>query len=121
MNGIKNFLTFINENWTTIIIICGLALSIYVKASSWLKLSKQEKIDFAKNAIKELMLKYVTKAEIDYSNWKKSGALKRCQVIEQIFKDYPILEQVTDREELIQWIDETIDKSLNDMKSLFQK
>lgn len=119
MNGIKNFLTFINDNWTTIIIILGLGLSVYAKVNSWLKLSKQEKIDFAKKAVKELMLKYVTKAELDYINWSKSGALKRCQVIDQIFKDYPILEQVTNRDELIEWIDKTIDTSLEDMKSLF--
>ena len=29
MDGIQNFLTFINDNWTSIIVIIGLILAIY--------------------------------------------------------------------------------------------
>ena len=35
LNGIKNFLSFINDNWTTILVIIGLALALWKKFESY--------------------------------------------------------------------------------------
>lgn len=47
--------------------------------------------------------------------------MKRAQVIEKIFETYPILSKVTCQEELIKWIDEVIDESLETMRKVFEE
>ena len=119
--GIQNVLEFINENWTAIIIILGLATAVTKKAVSFFSKSDDEKIAIAKKQIREVMLKLITDAEEDYLTWVDAGAIKRSQVIEQIFAMYPILSKVTNQEELIVWIDDVIDESLEVMREIFEK
>lgn len=118
LDGIKNFLILVNEHWTEIIVVAGLALAVWKKASTYLKKSDDEKIKIAKEQIRETMLKLVTEAELDYNNWVKAGAVKRAQVVEIIFQKYPVLNRVTDQESLIKWIDEMIDEALKEMRSI---
>lgn len=121
LNGIKNFLQFINNNWTLIIIIIGLIVTIYEKIKKYIKTSNKEKIDIAKEQIKEVILKLVSNAEVDYEEWNKAGSIKRSQVIEQIFSKYPILSKEMNQEELISWIDNVIDESLNTLRDIISK
>lgn len=121
LNGIKNFLQFINNNWTLIIIIIGLIITIYEKIKKYIKTSNKEKIDIAKEQIKEVILKLVSDAEVDYEEWNKAGSIKRSQVIEQIFSKYPILSKEMNQEELISWIDNVIDESLNTLRDIINK
>lgn len=121
LTGIQNVLEYINENWTAIIIILGLATAVVKKAVAFFSKSDDEKIAIAKKQIKEVMLKLITDAETDYLAWVDAGAIKRSQVIEQIFAMYPILSKVTNQEELIVWIDEVIDESLEVMREIFEK
>lgn len=121
LTSIQKLLQFINDNWTTIIIIIGLILSLIVKIKDYMKLSEEEKINIAKQQIKETMLKLVTDAEEDYFQWVNAGSIKRSQVIEQIFAMYPVLSKVTNQEELIIWIDETINEALKIMREIFEK
>lgn len=121
LTGIQNVLEFINENWTAIIIILGLATAVTKKAVSFFSKSDDEKIAIAKKQIREVMLKLITDAEEDYLTWVDAGAIKRSQVIEQIFAMYPILSKVTNQEELIAWIDDVIDESLEVMREIFEK
>lgn len=121
LTSIQNLLQFINDNWTSIIIIIGLTISITVKIRDYIKLSKEEKINIAKQQIKETMLKLVTDAEEDYYEWVSAGSVKRAQVIEIIFAKYPVLSKVANQEELINWLDETIDNALKTMREVFEK
>lgn len=121
LTSIQNLMQYINDNWTTIIIIIGLALSLVAKIKNYLKLSEQEKIDIAKKQIKETMLKFVTNAEEDYYKWTSAGGIKRSQVINEIFAKYPVLSKVANQDELIAWIDETIDDALKTMRAIFEK
>lgn len=118
LNGLKNFLQFINDNWTTICVVLGLLIAIYSKIKSYLKLSRDEKISVAKTQIKETILRLVTEAESDYKEWIKAGSVKRAQVIEEIFLMYPVLSKVTNQDELITWIDETIDGALVTLRDI---
>lgn len=120
LTSIQNLLQFINDNWTSLIIIFGLCLSIVLKLKSYLKLSKEEKINIAKKQVAETILKLVTDAEEDYYEWINAGSIKRAQVIDEIFKNYPILSKVTNQERLIVWIDETIDEALKTMREVFE-
>ena len=56
MNGIVNFLTFIKENWTTIITILGLLLWIGLKIKDYIKLSKEQKIDYVHMLFKKILI-----------------------------------------------------------------
>ena len=121
LNGIQNFLTFINDIWTSIMVIIGLCIAIYRKAKDYFSKSDEEKIAIAKTQIHEMILKLITDAEVDYEEWSKAGSIKRSQVIGEIFATYPILSKVVDQNELIQWIDDEIDNALNTLRKVIEE
>lgn len=121
LTGIQNVLEYINNNWTAIVIILGLATAVIKKTKDFFSKSEDEKIAIAKKQINEVMLKLITDAETDYLTWVEAGAVKRSQVINQIFEMYPILSKVANQEELIAWIDYVIDDSLETMREIFAK
>lgn len=121
LNGIKNFLSLINDNWTTILVIIGLALALWKKIESYLKLSTDKKIEIAKKQISENILKLITQAEKDYAEWEKAGNIKRSEVISEIYKEYPILAKVVNQEELVKWIDEQIDNALPTLRDIIKQ
>ena len=121
LTSIQNLLQFINDNWTAIIIIIGLAISIGKKIVDYLNKTNEEKVEIAKQQLKETMLKLVTDAEESYYEWVNAGSLKRSQVIDKVFTKYPVLAKVTNQEEIIAWIDETIDNALKVMRDVFEK
>lgn len=132
MNGVYNFLSFIDKNWTMICAIVVLAMAIAKKAKAFFSKSREEQVEIAKAQIEEqvkiakaqineVMLKLVTRAEISYAEWIKSGAIKRAEVIDEIFNMYPILSKVSNQTEIIAWIDDTIDKALETMREIFEE
>lgn len=121
LNGIKNFLSFVNDNWTTILVIIGLALALWKKIESYSKLSTDKKIEIAKKQISENILKLITQAEKDYAEWEKAGSIKRSEVISEIYKEYPILAKVVNQEELVKWIDEQIDNALPTLRDIIKQ
>lgn len=118
LKGIQNFLQFINDNWTTIVVIISLIIAIGKKTYDYFSKSDEERIEVAKKQISEICLKLISDAEVDYESWNKAGSIKRAQVIQKIFADYPILAKVTDQEKLVEWIDETIDTSLKELRKI---
>lgn len=121
LEGIKNFLHFLNDNWTMIATILLLIAVLVKKICDFVNKSNEEKIAIVKKQIQQSMLKFVTEAEIDYQEWISAGAIKRSQVVNQIYEKYPILSRITDQEELIKWVDEMIDKSLDIMRDIFKE
>lgn len=121
LNGIKNFLSLINDNWTTILVIIGLFLALCKKFESYSKLSTDKKIEIAKKQISENILKLITQAETDYAEWEKAGSIKRSEVISEIYKEYPILAKVVNQEELVKWIDEQIDNALPTLRDIIKQ
>ena len=121
LNGIKNFLSLINDNWTTILVIIGLALALLKKIESYSKLSTDKKIEIAKKQISENILKLITQAEKDYAEWEKAGSIKRSEVISEIYKEYPILAKVVNQDELVKWIDEQIDNALPTLREIIKQ
>lgn len=118
LNGIKVFLEFLNDYWTSIVVIISIIASIYVKIKIYMQKSKEEQIVAAKMQIKEIVLKLVTDAEIEYGDWAKAGSLKRAQVIQKIFADYPILSTITDQKSVLNWIDMAINESLKQLNKV---
>lgn len=120
LNGIKNFLQIINDNWTLITVIIGLAIGAFQKIKAYTQKSDAEKIAIAKKQIRETMLKMVSDAECDYGEWNKSGKIKRSQVIKKIYEMYPILAKAVNQDELTAWIDAEIDASLGTLNTLIE-
>lgn len=118
LTGIQNFLQFINDNWTAIVIIIALGVSIAIKVKNLFVKDKDGQIEIAKAQIKQIVLKLITDAEVDYNDWQKAGSIKRSQVIQKIYTDYPILAKVTDQDMLIAWIDNEINDSLKELRKI---
>ena len=120
LTGINNVLMLINDHWTEITILIGMALILYKKIRAYLAKSKEEKMEIALKQAREIILDRVTAAEIDYTNWKKAGAIKRAQVLDEIFAAYPILGKITNQEEVIKKLDEYIDEALETLREVIE-
>lgn len=118
LNGVQNFLELINNNWTTIMVIIGLLIAVIKKVKDFFSKSNDEKIEIAKAQVKETILRMVTEAEVDYEEWSKAGSIKRSQVIEEIYTEYPVLSKVVDQTALTEWIDSVIDESLDTLREI---
>lgn len=118
LDGIQNFLKMVNDNWTVIVIVIGLGIMLYKKIKDFIYLSEDEKIQAAKDQLRNIVLSLVSDAEIDYKEYQQAGAIKRSQVIDEIFEKYPILTKVTDQEELIAYIDQLIDEALETVRDV---
>lgn len=118
LDGINRVLTFINDNWTAILVMAGLLIGLYKKIKDYVGKSTEEKIDIAKQQIRLAMLKLITDAEIDFENWNGAGSIKRSQVIQKIYSDYPILAKISDQDELVNWIDAEINNALKTLRAI---
>lgn len=118
LTGLQNFLNIINDNWTTILVCAGLIVGIVKKTQDYLSKSDDEKIEIAKAQIKQVILKKISDAEVDYEEWNKAGSIKRSQVIAEIYKEYPILSKVVDQTALTKYIDDTIDDALVELRKV---
>ena len=120
MTGLKNFLMFVYENYVSILVCIGLIIGIIQKVKGFLDKSTDEQIAIAKKQIKEIMLKMVSEAEVDYDEWNKAGSIKRSQVIKKIFELYPILSKAIDQQDVVNWIDYQIDSSLETLAEVIK-
>lgn len=121
LESIKNYLQFIVDNWTYIFTIICLIVLIVVRIKAFVSKSKEERLQAVKAQIKQVILKWCTEAEIDYIDWTQAGSIKRSQVIQQIYADYPVLSQVIDQDGLMAWIDRTIDDALKTMRKIVEE
>lgn len=121
MKGIQNFLYFVNENYVSILVCIGLIIGIVQKVIKYFSKSNDEQINIAKEQIKQTMLRMITSAEIDFIDWDSAGSIKRSQVIDEIFKQYPILSKVTNQKEIIDFIDNEINESLKTLRKIVKE
>ena len=120
MEGIKNTLVIIEENWTNILIFISCLFAIYRKAKKYINMNKEEK-EKKKEELKEetlkivktVLLKLMSEAEIEWNDFEKSGSIKRSQVIKELYNEFPILKEFTDQDKLL----EIIDNMINEEKS----
>lgn len=121
LTGLQNFLIFINDNWTAILVCIGLIIGLIQKIKSYVNLSIEEKIEIAKKQISERILKLISDAEENYQAWVSAGEIKRSEVIAKIYDDYPVLSKVVDQDALVKWIDEQIDNALPTLRELWEQ
>lgn len=121
LKSIQNFLEFIVDNWTTIFIIICMIVVIIARVKAFFKKSKEERIEVAKAQIKQVILKWVSDAEVDYIEWSKAGSIKRSQVIQKIYTDYPVLSKVINQDNLVEFIDIAIDDALKTVRKVVEE
>ena len=123
LNGIKNFLELINDNWTLIVIVVGLCIYTYKRIYSYLKLSEEKKVRLAWDCVKESILSWVSDAEEYWTNQKQldgAGSIKRSEVISKVFETYPILNKFANKDYVIEKIDKMIDDALAELKTIVE-
>ena len=121
MEGIKNTINLISQNWSTIVAFIGLCFLGYVEVKRYLKMTDEEKVQAALKAIKPVLLKYMSEAEIKWDNYKNSGELKKSTVIQKIYEQFPLLKTYKNQEELIKMLEEMIDDQLKEMNNIINK
>ena len=121
MKSIMNLAKFLYENWTAILIVVSLVIGIVKKTIDFKSKPREKQVKAIKTILKNTMLDYVTNAEVEYSEWRKSGDIKRSQVIKKIYEDYPILSKVVDQKGLEEWMDDTIDESLDSLRDIIEE
>lgn len=121
MLGLTNFLAMLNENYVYILVCIGLIVSIVQKTINYFSLTEEKRVELAKKQIQEVILRMISDAETDYSDMASAGKIKRSQVIEEIYAQYPILDKVADQEALIAWIDAEIDNALVTLREIIEK
>lgn len=121
LKGLQNLLEFINNNWSFICVIIALIILIWNKAKAFFAKSDEEKIAIAMATIRETMLKFITEAEMSYETMNKSGSIKRAQVIDELFKQYPILSKGVDQDQIVAAIDEAIDSALPELRKIIKE
>lgn len=122
MEGIKNTLIIIEENWTNILIVLSCLFAIYRKVKKYINMNNEEK-DKEKEELKEetlkivktVLLKLMSEAEIEWNDFEKSGSIKRSQVIKELYNEFPILKEFTNQDKLLEIIDNMIKEEKSKM------
>ena len=113
MEAIKNFVQFINDNWTLITAILAALAGIYAKFTAWRKKTKKQKIDSAIEAVRVSLLGLVTEAEQAYG--AGTGAIKRSHVYARIFEEHPVLAEALELDKLVDMLDGMLDENLAEL------
>lgn len=122
MSGLLNFVELIRDHWTEIMVVLamvgGVAYWVYGFVTANKGNLKEATIELAKKQVKDIILKLVSDAEMEWGS--DTGKIKRSQVLEAVFDRYPILRQVTNQDELLEWLDATIDQALIEMREILK-
>lgn len=125
MAGIVNILDTVNNYWTYILIIVGIVIYMANYYKKYQAMTKEEQfderkrlVDLALSKVKEILPSLVALAEEDWNHLEKSGIIKRSQVVNNIYEQYPILKEYTNQVWLTKKIDEYIDAALKDIRNI---
>jgi hypothetical protein len=121
MTALLNLITDINNYWTYLVIVIALVVLGTQEIKKYKNLSTQEKIDAALAVVKKEVLKMMSKAEIDWEEYKKSGELKKSQVITDIYTQFPILSEYVNQDELIEKIEALIEEEMGKMNQIINE
>lgn len=121
MNAIKNMLQFVNNNWAWIVVVIALIVYVALRIRKHFTDADNKDFDIAKAQVANVILRLVAGAEEEYKTVRGAGAIKRAQVIAQIYENYPILSRIVDQEAVTTWIDTLIDDALGNLRRIAEK
>lgn len=118
MQGIDNFIKFIAENWTFIVIIISIIIKAIISVSDFLKKSKEERKAAAWSELSRIALSLVSDAETAWGS--KTGEIKKSEVIKKIYDKLPALSEIANEAETSEQIDKIIDDALEQMREILK-
>jgi di/tripeptidase len=121
MTGFNNFIHLIQSQWTNIIVVIAIIATVIRTTLNYSALSQEQRVQSALKVINEELMKLMCQAEIQWKDYKKSGDLKRSQVIKDIYNQFPFLSKYMDQDALVKKIYEMIDKQMDNMNNLLNK
>ena len=75
-------------------------------------------VELALSKVKEIMPSLTARAEEGWNHLDKSGVIKRSEVINKIYEQYPILKEYYDQEYLTTQIDLIINEALKEIRNI---
>ena len=118
MNGLLKLINFTIDNWSLIVAFVIVISAGVIQLKNFFAMSNEKKIETAKKLIKETIMDYITRSELQYEDMLQAGSIKRAQVIKEIYNEYQILNKVADQESVIEFIDETIKEGLKELRKI---
>nr|DAN38507.1 MAG TPA: hypothetical protein [Caudoviricetes sp.] len=121
MTGFNNFIHLIQSQWTNIVVVIAIIATVVKTALSYSSMTEEQRVQSALKVVKEELMRLMCQAEIQWKDYKKSGDLKRSQVIKDIYNQFPFLSKYMDQDKLVKTIYEMIDKQMDNMDNLLNK
>lgn len=118
MNGLTNFVNLIQSQWTNILVVVAILFGVIRTGINYYSMSKEQRTEAALTVVKSELLKLMSHAELQWSDIKKSGSLKRSQVIKDIYTQFPFLASYIDQETLLKRLYEMIDTEMENMNKI---
>ena len=118
MQGIDNFIRFLAENWTFIVIIISIIIKAIISVSDFLKKSKEERKAAAWSELARIALSLVSDAESEWGS--KTGEIKKSEVIKKIYDKLPAVSEIANEAETSEQIDKIIDDALEQMREILK-
>lgn len=116
MEFIVKTLNTIVDVLPTIIAICVFILAGAKIGLTYIDKIRSMNIQSILAIVKASVLKLMTDAEIDFANYKKSGEIKKSQVISNIYKQFPELQKVKDQGELQKELSDIIEGEMEKIR-----
>lgn len=96
------FITFIQEHWSTLLVVIAIVAAIVLFVVKFLKLSPEQQ----RERIRTALLAIVTEMEKQYG--PKTGSIKRSQAYIQLVKLFPVLTIFLSQETFDKLLDEAL-------------
>lgn len=96
------FITFIQEHWSTLLVVIAIVAAIVLFVVKFLKLSPEQQ----RERIRTALLAIVTEMEKQYG--PKTGSIKRSQAYSQLVKLFPVLTIFLSQETFDKLLDEAL-------------
>lgn len=115
---VNNIVNSLSNSLPTIIIVIAIIIGAVRTAIQYSKMTKEERVNAALKVIKEELLKLMSDAEIEWEDYKKSGELKKSQVLKEIYSQFPFLATYIDQDTLVNKLYELIDNEMENMNKI---
>lgn len=115
---VNNVVNSLSNSLPTIIIVIAIIIGVVRIVIQYSKMTKEERVNAALKVIKEELLKLMSDAEIEWEDYKKSGELKKSQVLKEIYSQFPFLATYIDQDTLVNKLYELIDNEMENMNKI---
>lgn len=115
---VNNVVNSLSNSLPTIIIVLAIIIGVVRMVIQYSKMTKEERVNAALKVIKEELLKLMSDAEIEWEDYKKSGELKKSQVLKEIYSQFPFLATYIDQDTLVNKLYELIDNEMENMNKI---